>query len=58
MDADESKWELAFGMVEAIVEFGNTKTIISNYKDYYCIKSFQLNLKNGLTPFEIRSKAI
>lgn len=45
-------------MVEAIVEFGNTKTIISNYKDYYCIKSFQLNLKNGLTPFEIRSKAI
>ena len=54
MDVDESEWELAFGMVEAIVEFGNTKTIISNYKDYYCIK----NLKNGLTPFEIRSKAI
>ncbi len=43
-EINKSKGDFPFGMVKAIVVFGNTKTIISGYKDfYYRIKSFQLS---------------
>lgn len=43
-EINKSKEDFPFGMVKAIVVFGNTKTIISGYKDfYYRIKSFQLS---------------
>ena len=43
-EVNKSKGDFPFWMVKAIVVFGNTKTIISGYKDfYYRIKSFQLS---------------
>ena len=43
-EVNKSKGDFPFGMVKAIVVFGNTKAIISSNKDFYhCIKSFQLS---------------
>ena len=50
-EVNKSKGDFSFGMMKAIVVFGDTKTIISGHKDfYYRIKSFQLSRETPAPP--------